>query len=151
MKENNNFKPWMKYILEQNITSIELSKEPCSNETFNTKKVIINVDQLKNIFNKMVDYKLRVAYMGGSGWDCGELLKIKYLKNGKEYEIVYTDLGGIDASSDGCTEMYDKDLENALYNSVDVKENEEAKGQPYKCTMYDLVTPDIYLLDEYFK
>ncbi len=150
--ETENFKPWMKYILEQNITKIELSKVSCLEDNFgDTKKVVVTVNELKSIFKKFMNHKLQVAYIGGGGWQCGETLNIKYQKNGKEYELEYLgNEGHIVPSSDGCATIYDKDLENALNNSVDEKINEEAKGQEDVCTMYALLT-DNYLLDEYFK
>ncbi len=146
-----NFKPWMKYILEQNITKIELSKVPCSDDNFEKKTVVINVNQLKEIFKKFMNYQLRVHYSGGRGWDCGETLNIKYLKNGEEYELTYLGIEGfLGASTDDCATLSDTDLENVLYSSSDIK-NEEFKNQDNICVMYDLLAPDYFLFDEYFK
>ncbi len=148
--DTSNLKPWMKYILEQNISKIEVSKVPCSEDNFETKTVVISTDQLKNTFKKFMNYKLEVAYAGGGGWECGESLKINYTKNGKEYELEYLGSEGhIAPSSDGCANIYDKDLENALYNSADIKD-EESKNEEGICVMYAIIT-DNYLLDEYFK
>ena len=98
--ETDNFKPWMKYILEQNITKIEVSKVPCSEDTFTKKTTVLNTEQLKNTFKKFMNYKLRLSYSGGGGWECGETLKISYLKNGKEYWIEYLgNEGHLDPSS----------------------------------------------------
>lgn len=142
---------WMQYILDQNITKIEASSIPCSEDTFDEKTVTLNTEQLKNIFKKFMNYKLQVAYVGGGGWECGESLTIKYQKNGKEYELEYLGTEGhLVPSSDGCATIYDKDLENALNNSADVVVNEEEKGQQYICTMYGILN-DGLLLDEYFE
>ena len=149
--ENDNLKPWMEYILQQNITKIEVSKVPCSEDNFDTKTATLSVDQLRNVFKKFMNYKLRVSYSGGGGWECGETLIIKYLKDGKEYELEYLgNEGHVVPSSDGCATIYDKDLENALYNSSDIKD-EEFKNQEGICVMYDMLAPDNYLFDEYFK
>lgn len=149
--ENDNLKPWMKYILEQNITSMELIEYPCSEDNFEKRTITITTDQLKNIFNKFLNYKMRVSYIGGAGWECGQTLNIKYLKDGKTYELMYVPNYFIPSSSDdGKTTILDKDLENALYSSVDMKENEEAKGQDGVYSHYDVVTED-QILSEFFK
>lgn len=144
------YKEWMNYILAQDITKIEISKVPCSEDTFESKTEVINTEQLKEIFKKFMNYKLQVVYSGGGGWECGEELNIKYQKNGSEYELRYLGSEGhIIPSSDGCATIYDKDLENALYNSSDVKD-EEFKNQEGICVMYAILTDDL-LLDEFFK
>jgi len=150
-KEEIAYKPWMSYILEQNITSIELIEYPCSEDNFEKRTITITTDQLKNIFNKLLNYKMRVSYIGGAGWDCGQTLNIKYLKAGNTYELMYVTNYFIPSSSDdGKTTILDKDLENALYSSVDMKKNEEAKGQEGVYSHYDVVTDD-QILSEFFK
>ena len=142
---------WMHYILEQNITKIEVSKTPCSEDTFDEKMAILNTEQLKSVFKELMNYKLQVFYAGGGGWDCGVELTIKYQNNGKEYELRYlAPEGHLIPSSDGCATIYDKDLENALNNSADVKVNEDAKGQENVCTMYVILADD-NVFDEFFK
>lgn len=148
--ETDNFKPWMKYILEQNITKIELSDVPCIDDTYEKKTVTINVEQLKDIFNKFMNYKLRLSYIGGNGWDCGESLIIKYLKEGKEYELEYLGIEGHIVPIPDNNGLTDIDLENALYNSADEKFNENLKGQDGIFAAYDLIVDD-YFFDEYFK
>lgn len=149
--ETTSFTPWMKYLLEQNITKIEVSKVPCSEDNYELKTVILNTDQLKDAFKKFMNYKLKVEYMGGSGWTCGESLKIYYTKDGKEYEFEYLGSEGhIFPSGDGCKGFDDKDLENALYSSVDEKVNEEAKDQEDMCVFYDLIVSG-NLFDAYFE
>ena len=150
-KEEIAYKPWMSYIIEQNITSIELIEYPCSEDNFEKRTITITTDQLKNIFNKLLNYKMRVSYIGGAGWDCGQTLNIKYLKAGNTYELMYVTNYFIPSSSDdGKTTILDKDLENALYSSVDMKKNEEAKGQEGVYSHYDVVTDD-QILSEFFK
>lgn len=150
-KEEISYKPWMNYILEQNITSIELIEYPCSEDNFEKRTITITTDQLQNIFKKLLNYKMRVSYIGGAGWDCGQTLNIKYLKDGKTYELMFVPNYFIPSSSDdGKTTILDKDLENALYSSVDMKENEEAKGQDGVYSHYDVVTDD-QILSEFFK
>ena len=150
-KEEISYKPWMNYILEQNMTSIELIEYPCSEDNFEKRTITITTDQLKSIFKKLLNYKMRVSYIGGAGWVCGQTLNIKYLKDGKTYELMFVPNYFIPSSSDdGKTTILDKDLENALYSSVDMKENEEAKGQDDVYSHYDVVTED-HILSEFFK
>lgn len=146
--ETNDYKDWMKYILVQKITKLELTKYPCLEDTFEKKTISLDTEELKNIFKKLISYKLRVSYTGGGGWECGTSLKIMYLKDDKEYEVDYLGPEGhIVPSSDGCSNIYDKDFENALNSSVDIKDN---KGKDSSCIMYDLIRDDISF-DEYFK
>ena len=141
---------WMKYILEQDITKIEVSKVPCSEDTFEKKTVVLNMEQLKNTFKKFMNYKLKLTYSGGGGWQCGESLKITYLKDGQEYWIEYLGTEGhLSPSSDGCHKLNDKDLEKVLNGSLDEIENEAEKDNENMCLMYSIVTNN-YLLDEYF-
>ena len=94
---------------------------------------------------------MRVSYISGAGWNCGQTLNIKYLKAGRTYELMYVPNYFIPSSSDdGKTTILDKDLENALYSSVVMKENEEAKGQDGVYSHYDVVTDD-QILSEFFK
>jgi hypothetical protein len=149
-KEEISYKPWMNYILEQNITSIELVEYPCSEDNSEKRTIAISTDQLKNIFSKFLNYTMRLSYTSGSGWECGQTLNIKYLKDGKTYELNYVPNYFIPSSSeDGNTTILDKDLENALYNSVDIKD-ESDKNQDGVYPQYDLVTND-QILTEFFK
>ena len=96
-----------------------------------------------------MNYKLRLSYSGGGGWECGESLKITYLKNNKEYWIEYLgNEGHLASSSSGCHSLDDKDLETALNNSADEIENEEEKDNEDICLMYGIITDD-YILDEF--
>ena len=138
----------MKYILEQNITKIEVSKVSCDEDTFESKTVVINTNQLKQIFKKFMNYKLMETH-GGGGWTCGESLNIKYLKNGKEYELEYLGSEGWFRQGSDLAIENDKDLKNAFQNSADIKDTDGYEGSE-NYTAYGLSGADL-LFDEFFK
>lgn len=148
--ESDSLKPWMEYILKQDITEIKLTNYDC-NDSKNDKSLIINATQLKDIFKGMMNYKLRLSYVGGGGWVCGRMMSIKYLKDGKTYEFEYnpTNVISLSSTKNGKETKVDEDFEKALNNSVDEIENESAKGQEEVYPYYMLIAKEIF--GEYFK
>ena len=139
------YKPWMNYLLEQNITNIELIEYPCP-EDQTDRNIKIDKDKLKDIFKKLSNYKMKLSYSIGIGGACGQSLSIKYLKNGVEYEFQF---GPVYFSSSISDDGEDKDFDNALSNSVDVKD-ENGKDEEGAFAIYDLDSEE-ELLDEFFK
>lgn len=79
-KDNENLPKWAKYLLEQNITEIEVVNRTCTveNDKINESSETITKEQLENILTKMTESKLIKHYYGGMGGPCLGDITIKY-------------------------------------------------------------------------
>lgn len=71
---------WAEYLLDQNITKIEVINRTCTVEDnkINTSSETITKEQLKNILTKMTASKLIKHYYGGMGGPCLGDIVVKY-------------------------------------------------------------------------
>ncbi len=139
------FKPWMNYILEQNITKIILTNYAL--EDTNDKTITLTKDELKNIFTKLMNYKLKLEYIGGTGWNFGIELNVKYQKNGKEYNL-YIDPNSALIIEDA-NGNFDSNLKSVINDSVDIKD-EEGKNLAEMYPYYYMINSR-GVLEDYFK
>ena len=133
---NLSYAPWMTYILNQNITSITATKYKDDGPDI-IKKVGLDKDQLKDIFSKLVDYKLIKTCLG-SGFAGDEIL-ISYSVNNKDYGLKLN------------RRLYkvgdDKALAIALENSKSEVQGEADETEYY----YRFQEYDFTILDKYFE
>lgn len=79
------------YILNQKISKIEIKREDCDNEKYDT--IELNTSQLKEILNDLNGIKFTKEITGGAGASCVDSLLIQYTKGGESYNIeVLSDL-----------------------------------------------------------
>ena len=87
--QKNNYDAWMNYILEQNITSVKISSTIVAespNDYYQDERNLTTT-QLKEIFNKLMNYKLVKYYHQGLGSGAGDSITISYSKNGDNYSV----------------------------------------------------------------
>lgn len=137
---------WTNYILNQNISKIELSNY--SNDQEITKN--LTVEQLRDFFEEITNNtRLVLMYSTGGGFSGGNKLKVYYIKNSKEYYFSILPYSELSGTTDSNIRLVDKDLELALNNSV-IYKNEEEKDDNFSYPCYFL-TKQIDVLEDYFK
>ena len=132
---NLSYAPWMTYILNQNIESIIATKY--KDDVNVDSKVELTKEQLKDVFSKLVDYKLIKTCLG-SGFS-GKEIVISYSVNNREYELRVSQ--NISRFGD------DKGLNIALENSKSQVQGEADETEYY----YRFQEYDFTILDKYFE
>ena len=143
--QKNNYDAWMNYILEQNITSVKISSTIVAespNDYYQYERNLTTT-KLKEIFNKLMNYKLVKYYHQGLGSGAGDSITISYSKNSDNYSVEI--FNGIILINE------DKDLLNALENSKDGEENEVGLDKQGECYSYKFQGNILSILDEYFQ
>ena len=139
--QTSNYDAWMNYILEQNITNINIDRR----EDDYHAKINLTTTQLKGLFSKLMNYKLVKYYLQGSGFVYGDIITISYSVNNNNYSV---EIGNGEIWAD---DVKDQGLLNALENSKDSVENEDDKDMPGAYFNYEFQGYESSILDEYFK
>jgi len=146
-KENDNnqtivTKSWKDYLVEQDITSIKLLKHLCGTNDIN--EVELTIDQLKELSNRMLDYKIVKQYLADYNWNCGYQLEVSYLKNEKEYKMeIFDNVVTI------LPDYQDDDLLKLLDDSKESIENEDMKDDENVIYQYYFKDFDVMIFEEY--
>ena len=149
VSDENNYATWMNYILEQNITNVNIDRSRYADNPDDEyhAKINLTTEQLKNLFTKLMNYKLVKYYLHGSGFTYGDIITISYSVNNNDYsvQIANGQLWADDVS------IKDTNLLNALENSNHIVENEDVKSMEGAYYNYRFQGYDESILDEYFK
>jgi len=143
--ENTTYAAWMNYLLEQNITNATLDRIPQEGEK---KTASLTTDNLKDIFEKLLNYQLVKNYTLGGGGQINDNLTIEYTKDDSEYVVRITN--GIILADN--SSLKDADLLNALEDSKQTIENEELLEDKENPPHYNFIFSgyDKSIFDEYF-
>ena len=126
------------YILNQDITKIELNREDCDNN--DTKTIDLDKESLTKILNDLKNKKLTKEIVGGAGASCADALVIQY--------AIGNDLYNIEILNDLIWIGKDKKLEKLLDEKCDNAEGKNCAND--ECTIqYNL--NEKYSFDEFFK
>ena len=148
-QQNNNYATWMNYILEQNITNVNIDRSRYADNPADEyhAKVNLTTEQLKNVFSTLMNYNLVKYYLQGSGFTYGDILTISYSVNGTNYDVKIAN-GQLWADS---VSLKDANLLNALENSNHTVENEDVKNMEGAFFNYRFQGYNESILDEFFK
>ena len=144
--QESKYATWMNYILEQNITNINIDR---SGETDNLDeyhtKTNLTIEQLKGLFSKLMNYKLIKSYSSGGGFTYGDIITISYSLNNNNYSLqIANGFFWVD-------EAKEVGLLNAFENSDHIVGNEEDKNMEGVYYSYMFQGYDKTILDDYFK
>lgn len=149
--QENNYAAWMNYILEQEISKISIERHIFTGMGDSYEKSVKNIDveQLKSIFNKFMDYSLKKTYYVAGGYPEGDILNISYVVNGTTYDLQIANGLIWDAENIADINLVSK-FENSEHTSV----NEELKNNQNDYIIHynyklDGFTNSVF--DEYFK
>lgn len=147
--QENNYAVWMNYILEQNITNVNINRSRYADNPDDEyhAKINLTTEQLKGLFSKLKNYTLVKYYLQGSGFTYGDIITISYSVNNTNYSVKIANgqLWADDVS------IKDSGLLNALENSDHTVENEEFKNMEGAFYNYRFQGYEDTILDEYFK
>ena len=139
--QDKNLASWMNYLLNQDITNIELTRSYAdTNKKYKTVELTRN--DLRKIFTKFMNYQIIKMYSLGTGFTFGDDLKITYTLNGNSYCVSILEGDIYDNNSDS-------GLVNALLESGYSVENESIKNQEGAFYYYILKEYDGSILDEF--